>query len=113
MSRTNRLATTLYVVGLNCTTQQSRLVGFSRRRNQFNLTVQLANHRLDDGCPSLRTGSCTTLMKNVLLQSFSIQWRPSQRSCHIHLTVRETFPFMRSIEGGRDSLSLTGSSRSN
>ena len=40
-------------------------------------------------------------MKNVLLQSFSIQWRPSQRSCHIHLTVRETFPFMRSIKGER------------
>ena len=37
MSRTtNRLATTLYVTGLNCTTPQSRLVGSSRRRIQSN-----------------------------------------------------------------------------
>src|SRR5207245_5806609 len=45
-------------------------------------------------------GAALLSYENLLLQSLSTQWRPSQRSCHIHVTARETFPFMRSIEGG-------------
>jgi hypothetical protein len=45
-------------------------------------------------------GAALLSYENLFPQSLSIQWRPSQRSCHIHLAARETFPFMRSIEGG-------------
>jgi len=45
-------------------------------------------------------GAALLSYENLLLPSLSTQWRPSQRSCHIHVTARETFPFMRSIEGG-------------
>jgi hypothetical protein len=38
-------------------------------------------------------GAALLSYENLLLQSLSIEWRPSQRSCHIHLTARKTFQF--------------------
>src|SRR5215471_12405881 len=82
-----------------------------RRRIRFNLGAQLAYFRFDDGCPS-KTGRCVnSLTKSVSEKTLNYNGF-SQRSWYIHLTARETFPFMRPIGEGRESRFLTGSSRS-
>src|SRR5262249_22191449 len=83
-----------------------------RRRIRFNLGGTVGEFPVRRWLPLPRPGRCVNSLTKSVSEKTLNSSGFSQRSRHIHLTARETFPFMRPIEEGRESRFLTGSSRS-